>query len=136
MWRSLHRSSIIYKTNQALSLNSITKLNEINYNYLFKPIFLNNNNSLILKKYQSNQTTSQVDDQFKPKLPKFEKPQPKKQSKLYSFITVFASGIVAYAAISFLFGQKGKEKQIDKSIKYDAKHLPGLVTPSKSVKLF
>jgi len=126
MWRSLQRSSIIYKANQTLSLKLI-KPNEITYNYSFKPILLNNSNF----KYQSNQTNS--NDQFKEKLPKFEKPQPKKQSKLLKFLTIFASGVAAYAVINYFFGSKGEEKQKDKSIKYDSKHLPGLVRPTKSV---
>ena len=66
-------------------------------------------------------------------MPKFEKPQPKKQSKLLTFLTIFASGVAAYAVINYFSGSKGEEKQIEKSIKYDSKHLPGLVKPTKSV---
>lgn len=87
-----------------------------------------------LLRFQSDQpvgqTATPVDKDYS-KLPKFEKPVPKKQSKFYSFVTVFCSGVVAYIAINFYLDKTKKEKSV--SINYDSKFLPGLVVPAKSV---
>jgi len=114
---SLARTSTSHLVRSAAALNSSPQL--------FKTIVLNH-------RHQSGQPlkTPTLDSDYS-KLPKFEKPAPKKQSKFYSFLTVFCSGVVAYVAINFYLDSTKKEKS--SSINYDSKYLPGQVVPSKTV---
>ena len=114
---SLARASASHLVRPAAALNSSP--------LLFKTIVL-------CQRQQSDQSqkTPTPDKDFS-KLPKFEKPVPKKQSKFYSFLTVFCSGIVAYVAINFYLNSTKKEKSV--SINYDSKYLPGIVVPAKKV---
>ena len=114
---SLVRASACYLVRPAAALNSSP--------ILFKTIVLS-------QRQQSDQPlkTPMPDNDYS-KLPKFEKPVPKKQSKFYSFLTVFCSGVVAYVAINFYLDSTKKEKSV--SINYDSKYLPDIVVPAKKV---
>ncbi len=135
MWQMLSRS--VYLTNLNFT-NLASKVTRSNIVFRSKPDSLLLKHNQVLLRYQSTTPVGSA----KPVLPQFEKKiensnMPiKKKSKFFQFMTAFASGVVGFYAISYYLGYKKNQSATNKnSIDYNSQNLPGLIKPSKSVKI-
>lgn len=127
MWRSFNlRTSISRTANIIINQQTITQQRFVSNTTQskFKPL---QTNSILFNKplIRLESTDAKV-------LPKYEKPTPKKQSKFYSFLTVFASGVVAFVTLNYLFDLSSKKKEI--KVNHESAFVPGRIVPSKTVK--
>ena len=110
------------------SLNTYNHLNKMHPSALNRADFF---------RFQSTDPVKQVSlkEPFQKSTPPPPPPPISKKSIFIKFLSVFASGAIAFYAISYYLDYLESKKPKPPSIDYSSPNLPGRIVPSKSVKI-